>query len=70
MAGQDAAAANMKQQRRNPILAFAQTATGSDSRLSLPDPIWLSRAATMLHTVALPFAFYFKPVVVFVALSW
>ncbi|EME46016.1 hypothetical protein DOTSEDRAFT_86681 [Dothistroma septosporum NZE10] len=73
MAGHDAAAANMnqqQQQRRNPILAFAQSATGSDSKLALPDAVWLSRAANMLQTVALPFAFYFKPVVVFIAMSW
>ena len=64
----------MKQQppRRNPVLAFAHTATDSDagSNLSLPDPMSLSRAITMLHTVALPFAFHFKPVVVFIAMSW
>ncbi|KAF2163773.1 hypothetical protein M409DRAFT_68341 [Zasmidium cellare ATCC 36951] len=38
--------------------------------LSLLDPVWLSRCATMLQTLAVPFAFYFKPVIVFVAMSW
>jgi hypothetical protein len=41
--------------------------------LSFPlnlDAVWLSRPLTLLQTFALPFAFYFKPVMVLVAMSW
>lgn len=66
MAGQDAA-----KPRRNPFLALVDPAGGDGSiKLPFPDPVWLSRVLTMFQTVMLPFAFYFKPVVVLVAVTW
>lgn len=53
------------------MFAFAEPLS-QDGRLplSLPGSVWLSRAATMAETFAIPFAFYFKPVVVFIAMFW
>ncbi|CAK4033321.1 hypothetical protein DOTSEDRAFT_86681 [Lecanosticta acicola] len=67
MAGPDAAAA--AKPRRNPFLALVD---GSDSSNPLPllDPVWLSRTFNVAQTVMLPFAFYFKPVIVLVAVTW
>ncbi|KAF7188599.1 hypothetical protein HII31_10261 [Pseudocercospora fuligena] len=51
------------------LFAFAESLS-HDGRLPLPDSVWLSRAVTMAQTFAIPFAFYFKPVIVFIAMSW
>lgn len=51
------------------LFAFAESLS-HDGRLPLPDSVWLSRALTMAQTFAIPFAFYFKPVIVFIAMSW
>ena len=69
------AAHNNVKPRRPALFANAQSTESSANafdaaRLSLLDPVWLSQCATMLQTLAVPFAFYFKPVIVFIAMSW
>ncbi|EME83545.1 uncharacterized protein MYCFIDRAFT_215349 [Pseudocercospora fijiensis CIRAD86] len=52
------------------LFAVAESLSHDGRRLPLPDSIWLSRAVAMAQTFAIPFAFYFKSVVVFIAMSW
>lgn len=41
-----------------------------ESRLYVLYHAWSSSVLPMLQTMAIPFAFYFKPVIVFLAMSW
>ena len=52
---------------------FADAASPSpvaQLKRAIPDNIWAARAMMFLHTFALPFAFWFRPVCVFLALFW
>ncbi|KAK5134664.1 hypothetical protein LTR08_006179 [Meristemomyces frigidus] len=50
--------------------AASTMASNPAARRSLPDSVWASRAMEALQMLALPLAFYFKPVCVCVATFW